>query len=268
MRRLAAAILAAPVVASIYIATLLTVPGARRALAAVMAVLLVVVAGVTVVLPPAASSIPPSTARLVSSQEFLPVEALTADAATGNAAATQSPATVSAYGTGPPTAAPTAGPGTLQDVTGAPIPDAAMSPAFLRSPTTARVAGSQPAGKRVRLTTSIELRFDRAVTAKDVRAAFMIKPLVRGTIRVLSDKVYSFTPTRPLAPNTAYTVTFTKPIRDADGVAIHAPKPLRILTVPAPGLVRFRPARGTSDVDSGAAISVRFTRPIDRKSVV
>src|SRR3954471_16012792 len=51
LRRLAVAILAVPVIASIYIATLLAVPGARRYLAAVGTLLLVGVVGAGFILP-------------------------------------------------------------------------------------------------------------------------------------------------------------------------------------------------------------------------
>ncbi len=260
MRRLAAAILAAPVVASIYIATLLAVPGARRNLAAVAAVLFVGVIGVTLVMPPSASSRPPSTPRLVSSEQLQPVRegggsAATSDGSAGSegpgtTAATDGSAGGSATGIGREGDPPV--PGGVDSTTAA-----------IRNPTTAKLAGSLISGNRLRITASIVLRFDRPVTVQDVRAAFAIKPAVRGTIRAVSAKVYTFTPTKPLAPNAAYTVTFTKPIKDTAGIAIRAPKPLRFLTTPAPGLVRFRPFKDTAEVDPASAISVRFTKPMN-----
>ena len=264
MRRLAAAILAAPVIASIYIATLLAVPGARRNLAAVAAVLFVGVVGVTLVIPPSASStppsMPPSTPRIVSSDQLQPVERGGGnDASSDGSAGSDGPGIAAA--TDGSLGGPAAG---ISHEDDPPVPGGAEATTVaIRNPTTAKLAGSLISGNRLRITAAIVLRFDRPVTVQGVRAAFSIKPPVRGTTRALSAKVYTFTPAKPLTPNAAYTVTFTRPIKDTAGIEIRAPKPMRFLTTPAPGLVRFRPLKGTADVDPASAISVRFTKPMN-----
>ncbi len=80
------------------------------------------------------------------------------------------------------------------------------------------MAGSQVVGKRIRLTSGILLRFDRPTTLAQVRASLTVRPLVKGTVKALSNRVYRFTPAAPLAANTSYTVTFSKKIKDSDGV--------------------------------------------------
>ena len=70
-------------------------------------------------------------------------------------------------------------------------------------------------------------------------------------------------PSTPLSVNTAYTVKFKKAIKDADGIAVATPKAARLLTAAAPTLVRFRPTRGSNEIDPTQIVSVRFTRPMN-----
>jgi uncharacterized protein YkwD len=271
LRRLAAAILAAPVIASIYVAALLAMPGARRSLAAIGATTLVAIVGIGLIAPPPASSIPPSTPNPVSAALLTPVQTDVATAPTP--AATPEPTPLSAT-VKSPTRTTTAG--TTTDPTPAAahhtgnVPSATPKPAAVnhvtttaltapvRQATTARITGNQPAGNRIRPTSGITLRFDRPVTLKAVKAALAIKPVVKGTLKAVNTKVYTFTPAAALPANTAYTVSLAKPIKDADGVAVAAPKPMHLLTAAAPTLVRFRPSKGTAKVDPTQVISVRF----------
>ena len=277
MRRLAAAILAMPVIASIYVATLLANPGARRSLAAVGATMLVAIVGIGLVSPAPAASKPPSTPSAVPDARFTPVEtdgggapANASGAAAPTAAmvatvldaqATSATNSGTAAGTAPVTAlVPTPAPGsTMGQATAAGVtPNAAI-----RIATTAEITGSQPTGKRIRPTSAFVLRFNRAVTLTAVKAALTITPAIKGTLKALSTKVYQFTPAAPLTPNTAYTISLTKPIRDGDGIVVSARKPMRLLTAAVPALVRFRPAKGLTSVDPTQAISVRFTLPMN-----
>ncbi len=266
MRRLAAAILAAPVIASIYIAALVTVPGARRYLAVVTSVLLVGVVGIALVMPPAATSTPPSTPRPILASELQAVETASGDTASADSTSSaSSPAAVSVQTTTAGSGVTRPAPATtaVPDATSTPRATTTVAKPAVRQPTTARIAGTLLSGKRILLTSPIVLRFDRPVTVKAVRAAFAIKPAVKGTIRATSNRVYTFTPAAPLAANTAYTITFTKTIKDTDGVAVAARKPVRLLTAAAPALVRFRPAKGSTDIDPTALLSVRFTKPMN-----
>ncbi len=258
-----------PVIASIYVATLLAMPGARRSLAAIGATMLVAVVGVSLIFPPPATSVPPSVPSAVPGDRLTPVETGLVDILASGASASPGALAISASaadGSGAERSTPTAvavpastGSGTKAPVKGSLV----TTSASVRSATTARIAGSLPTGNRIRPASAITLRFDRAVTLKAVKASLTIKPAVKGTLKAVSAKVYAFTPAAPLAANTAYTVTLAKAIKDADGIAVAAPAPQRLLTAAPPALVRFRPTKGTSEVDPTQAISVRFTLPMN-----
>ena len=270
LRRLAAAILAVPVIASIYISALMAVPGARRYLASLAGVLLVGIVGVGILLPPGVSSTPPSSPRPFPEDQLQPISpGLGADAIHADPK-DSGPAVLADANSAPVSGVtqPALGAVAIPDASESAIPSApaGLAVASVRNPTTVRVAGSQISGNRVRLTTSIVLRFDRAVTLAAVRAALTVMPAVKGAVAALSDKVYAFTPANRLPPNTGYTISFTKPMLDADGAAVTAPKVVHLLTVAPPALVRFRPTKGTSGVDSTAAISVRFTLPMNHST--
>ncbi len=266
--------LAAPVIASIYLATLLAVPGARKYLVSLGALLLVGMVGVRFLVPPGASSTPPSTTGPISADALQPIDIGSGDTgpiAEATSGRSAGPTGLSASNTAssrpsgePPRRQPTA----IPDVP--PISAArtahGSSAASVRNPTTARIAGSKVTGNRIRLTSAITLRFDRPVTLKQVRAAFSVQPAVKGTISALTDRVYAFMPSAPLAADTAYTIRLIKTIRDADGVAVAAPRPVRLLTASAPAIARFRPTKGTAAVDPTQLVSVRFTKAMNRRT--
>jgi hypothetical protein len=273
LRRLAAAILAVPVIASIYAATLLAAPNARRSLAAIGATMLVAVVGIGLMLPAPAASLPPSTPSAVPADALTPVDTglSAADASASASGAPDSIVAVAAgasngSGAGRPTA--NSDPSTVVVPTPKPAVSATTvtTSAPIRTATTMKLAASQPTGKRIRPTSALTLRFDRPVTLRQVRAALAIKPAVKGTVKAVNAKVYTFTPSAPLAANTAYTVSLTKAIRDADGIAIKTFKPFRLLTAAAPSLIRFRPTKGTNEVDPTQVISVRFTMPMNHST--
>src|SRR5205814_1065903 len=95
LRRPAVAVLAVPVIASIYFALLLARP-ARRYLAATIAVVLVGALGVGLAAPVPASSIPPSTNGLVPAALLHPVETGLGGASQANAAVASAIASASA----------------------------------------------------------------------------------------------------------------------------------------------------------------------------
>jgi uncharacterized protein YkwD len=132
--------------------------------------------------------------------------------------------------------------------------------------TAATVAGSHVVGNRIRQDSNVVLRFARPVTLIAVRAAFVIKPAVKGVIRAVSNRLFTFIPAKPLAANTGYTITFGKAIRDTSGTAVAVPKITRVLTVAAPKMVRFRPASGATAIDPTAAVSVRFTKAMNKNT--
>ncbi len=132
---------------------------------------------------------------------------------------------------------------------------------------TKRVSGSGPL---VPPDTAFVLSFDRPVDAESVRSAFRVSPVVGGafdsTVPGTAVDRIVFTPTAPLGPGTHYTVSLTDGARDADGAPIDPPSPLTVETAPAPDVVRFRPVNGSTSVDRGAPLSVRFTAAMDRTS--
>jgi uncharacterized protein YkwD len=269
LRRLAAAILAVPVIASIYLATLMAAPGARRYLAASCAALLVGIVGIGLVLPPPASSVPPSTPRPVAGDQLQPVATSLGIAAARDPSANASAAVAVAAPIKAGSGAERPAPVTVMVPESAPTaaPTGAVSASVaVRTPTTARISGSLLSGKRIQPATAIVVRFDRPVTLKAVRAALTIKPAVKGTVRAVGNKVFMFTPARPLAANTAYTIGFSRAITDAAGVAIALPAPVHLLTATAPRVVRFRPTKGTTDVDPTSLVSVRFTKPMNHRT--
>ncbi len=272
MRKLAVAILAVPVIASIYLATLLALPGARRYLSGVAAALLVGVVGIGFVLTHGSASNPASVPLADSAARPAPIDSGLGAIGTTATSAPRTPSVTTPV-IGPGIATGSSGMGSPTGPAPSIPPKGAVAGSSslldvmpVRAATTARITGSASSGSRVRLTSAIQLRFDRAVTLRAVRAALTITPSVVGTVKADSSRLYTFIPASPLAPNTSYTVRLTATMRDRGGVAIAAPRPVRILTAAAPAIVRFRPVKGADNVDPTAPISVRFTLPMDRST--
>jgi uncharacterized protein YkwD len=133
-----------------------------------------------------------------------------------------------------------------------------------RGMATATIAASERSGKRVAVTTAFALSFDDEIDPASLDGAVRVEPAVTGTIEADGAGHYSFVPSKPLAPNTRYTVTLSG-VRDASGVEL-APATLKVRTAGAPTVVRFRPLHTTHAVPRDQVISVRFTQSMDRKS--
>jgi uncharacterized protein YkwD len=121
------------------------------------------------------------------------------------------------------------------------------------------------AGKAVLLDTAFRIATTREVAAEAVQRALRTDPAIAGQV-VAGDAPGEllFRPAAPLAPGTAYRI-WLEGLRDADGVAFAALPSIRVKTVAAPGVVRFRPRNGTEAVARTDAISVRFTESMSRK---
>jgi uncharacterized protein YkwD len=157
--------------------------------------------------------------------------------------------------------------GTLQ-ASGQPIPSAVRASFLTRDATVAKLSLTEGSAAAARISTGIRIAFDHPVEANDVELA--ITPAVEGTFEPepgspAESPAYVFAPGAPLAPGTTYTVALGSGVRDADGVAVSA-IPLTFATTKAPAVVRFRPGDGAKNVVRTQKMSVRFSQPMDRAS--
>ncbi len=158
-------------------------------------------------------------------------------------------------------------PGALAQ-TGRPLTTPARASFLTRTPTIAVLAASEPVGKRVAADTAFTIAFDRDVDADTLESGITLDPPaeIRVTAKSSADGMIQYTvaPTAALEPDTVYRLVVDG-VRDADGVEL-ATSSLEVRTSVAPTVVRFRPRDDTTSVERGAAISVRFTRSMDRAS--
>jgi hypothetical protein len=125
-------------------------------------------------------------------------------------------------------------------------------------------------GDEVAPTTSFQITFNRPVKLATVNARFAIDPTVPGLItgddpKDEASQVFTYTPTKPLATSKKYIVRFMGTLAtDSAGIDILPVEPLVVKTVAAPIVVRFRPKDRTVTYDPGQLLSVRFTMPMDR----
>jgi uncharacterized protein YkwD len=152
--------------------------------------------------------------------------------------------------------------------TGRPLTTPARSVFLTRAPAAAVLAASDALGKRVSVDTAFSITFDQPVDAASLETAITIDPPVKGDIALTTgtsgQNQFLFTPTKPLKADTTYRIVVNG-ARDQDGLAIGT-SALEVRTTAAPAVVRFRPRTDTDDVTRDAAISVRFTRAMDRAS--
>jgi uncharacterized protein YkwD len=297
LRKIAAAILAVPVLAALYLPVLRRRGVAIRAGLAVGAGLLVLVAAVGA-LPRAASALPPVAAGPVAAERFGPnVESREAldgavafdfatpmDQASVAAALSvdpETPVTLAWLDTGrkllvsprdgwtPETYYTVTIQSTAHDAAGVTLTEPIRTAFYTRGPTGARIVATAPlAGGRVAPDTAVIVVFDRPVDAAAARAAFRIDPAIAGELQadtaVGPTEQLTFIPDEGLAAGTRYTVSVAGPLLDTDGALLADIPPLVVETAVAPAVVRFRPRSGTEAVVRGTDISVRFTRPMDR----
>ncbi len=158
-------------------------------------------------------------------------------------------------------------PGALAQ-TGRPLTTPSRSIFLTRNVATAVLAATQAAGSRVATDTAFTITFDQAVDPASLDGSVRLDPPVDGDLTATSTPdgrtAYVFTPTSTLRADTRYRL-IVDGVRDADGLPIGA-RSFEVRTTVAPKVVRFRPLDDTSAVARDAAISVRFTRPMDRAS--
>jgi uncharacterized protein YkwD len=159
-------------------------------------------------------------------------------------------------------------PGALAE-TGRPMAVPARSVFLTREATTATIEPTALEGDRASVGTAFRIAFNQPVEIGEVRRALVTTPNVRGTLDVVpgaaEGSVFLFTPSEPLVAGTAYTLRLDG-LEDASGAALATSPQVAITTTEAPAVVRFRPRSKTSNVDRSATLSVRFTQPMDQAS--
>jgi GH25 family lysozyme M1 (1,4-beta-N-acetylmuramidase) len=262
LRKIAAGILAIPVITSIYIAALVALLAARRTAAVTIASVAIAIIAVSFALP----RLNPARPRLAAVQQDRtssagPAAVAPSDVSVGAARqavpSTSAQPTTAVSTTSGSVASPTA-PRT-QAMSGVGRRPASRS----RSMTTLSVSGTELSTTLLRPGSRIELHFNRPVAVDGVRTALVISPPVAGRLRAINAMTYDFVPTSPLAPGTVYTIRMAHSVLDSDGVAVARMAPTQLRTVPAPTLVAFQPATGSTGISRSPQIGVVFSRPMD-----
>jgi Big-like domain-containing protein len=152
---------------------------------------------------------------------------------------------------------------------GRPIAKPARAVFVTRNATTASIAVTGMAGKAAAVTSGFAFTFDRPVAIGAVRKALEITPEIRGSLDLVASAPgttrFVFTPSEVLATQTAYSVALG-PLLDASGAPVAESAAMKIETTAAPAVVRFRPKADTTNVPRDAMLSVRFTEPMEHRS--
>ena len=152
-------------------------------------------------------------------------------------------------------------------MSGRPSTTPARTSFLTREPATALVKATKPVGKRVAVDTGFTVVVDGPLDPASVPDAIRMDPPVDGVVTTESADGATrllFTPTEPLQADQAYDVVIAG-VRDTDGIALE-PATLKVRTMAAPSVVRFRPVAGVQDAPREQVISVRFTRAMDLES--
>jgi uncharacterized protein YkwD len=153
--------------------------------------------------------------------------------------------------------------------TGRPMAKPARAVFVTRNATTARIGATVMAGKTAAVTSGFTLTFDRPVAIGAVRKALQVTPEVRGALDIAPSApgttTFVFSPSEVLATATTYSVGLG-PLLDASGAPIADTAAFSVKTTSAPAVVRFRPMSNTSNVPRDAVLSVRFSEKMDRRS--
>jgi uncharacterized protein YkwD len=157
--------------------------------------------------------------------------------------------------------------------TGRPMSTAARAVFVTRAATTGRIEATDALDREVSIGTAFRLTFDRPVSTSALRAAIRTSPAVAGELVPVSARPdvdlatassFTFTPTKALTAGRTYRLSVDATgLVDEDGAAVQALPALAVTTTDAPRLVRFRPANKLDGVDRHAAISVRFTEAMN-----
>jgi uncharacterized protein YkwD len=164
-------------------------------------------------------------------------------------------------------------PGALS-AAGRPMSVTARAVFVTRAMTGVRIEAADRIGTAASIATGFRITFDRPVATASVAAALRITPAVDGELvadsgrpDVAADasRAFTFVPTAALRPATTYHVAIGSLV-DLDGAAVAPTSDVAVKTVSAPRIIRFRPADKTRDIDQRGALSVRFSEAMDHAS--
>jgi uncharacterized protein YkwD len=158
--------------------------------------------------------------------------------------------------------------GALGD-SGRPMVVPARAVFLTRQATIGRIEATAMTGDEAAVTTGFSFSFDRPVAIGAVRMALRIDPPLRGALNgspaADGTTTFVFTPSDILQTATDYSVRLDHLV-DAAGSPVADIPALTIRTAAAPAVVRFRPTHNTQKVSRTPVLSVRFTQPMDRRS--
>lgn len=296
MRKLAASVLALPVLALVYLVATIRSAGRFRAVgfvgAAALAALVLMVGArpaTSIARPPAPTPTRPVAAQLLNSVVTghsleVPFEIgfdAPMDAASVAAALRISPDAAMSFtwdaNTTHLTLAPVGhwAPDTLYSITvgsaaraadGSPLARPVRAVVLTARAGTGTLSATKLVGNRAAVDTTFAIHLDRVLAVSAVRAALQVDPPVEGTVTAGAGQGdYVFTPSEPLAADTPYRLTLTG-LSDSEGIPFATAPTMLVRTLTAPGVVRFRPLDGATAQDRAAVLSVRFTAEMDHKT--
>ena len=157
-------------------------------------------------------------------------------------------------------------PGVLAS-SGRPMSSSVRAAFVTRPATSGRIVATRIVGDAATPNSSFRITFDRPVDTSMLTAALRITPAVTGSLDAVSGRpdtspsratTFVFTPAAALAVDTAYRFSI-EGLVDADDAALASSPSLAITTSAAPHVVRFRPLDKAQKVERGATLSVRFS---------
>jgi uncharacterized protein YkwD len=162
----------------------------------------------------------------------------------------------------------TVAPGALAE-TGRPLTVPARAAFVTRPVTGATIKATGVSGDAIRPDSAFLVEFDRAVELATIGELLQTEPAVDGIVRAVPGSggtQYTFTPRVPLPAATIYRLTLAPLIADQEGALVEAADPLAVRTASAPTVIRFRPGNGSTAIERGSNVSVRFSAAMDRAS--
>ena len=164
-------------------------------------------------------------------------------------------------------------PGALAS-SGRPMSSSVRAAFVTRAATSGTIAADQVAGNAAMLGATFRLSFDHPVATSSVIAALRTEPVIAGTVEAVRDTpdaptatamAFLFRPSAPLVAGTTYRISLPG-LDDADGAPVATAPSLTIATTDAPRVVRFRPVDGTQKVGRVVVLSVRFSEAMKHAS--